>query len=785
MNVFELFATLSLDKKEYEKGLTESEEKAYKVGQGIGTALNSGVKALGKAMATAAKISAAAIGAGATAVGALATQSVKAYGEYEQLVGGVKKLFGNMGLSIEEYAQQQGKSVDEVRDEWIKLGTAQNEVLQNAKRAFETVGMDTNTYLQNATSFSAALIKSLGGDTVKAASQVDLAMQSIADNVNTFGTDMESVTNAFMGFSKQNYTMLDNLKLGYGGTKEGMKQLIADANAYAKTIGQTANLSIDSFSDIVTAIDLIQQKQNIAGTTAREAATTIQGSLSMLKASWSNLVAGFASKDANIGELIKNVISSAETAFNNLLPVAEKALSGIASAVGKFAPVIAMKLPELFQQVVPSLLKGASNLVTALTRVLPSLLKTLLSQVQTVLPTLISGAKGLITAFTGVLPDLVKAIADILPDVLTTLIPAVIEGMGTLFVAIIDALPDLITGLVEALPEMLSSIGESLKTVWDKLKESGPQLLTIGKDLLLNFLNGFIEGIPDLAKNVLPIILTISQNIRENFGNIVDTGIQLLLKLADGIVQALPYLIEYIPQIITNIMGLINDNMPKLLEAGWNIITTLATGVIENIPVIIENFGNIMQMIVSIISAINWLNLGKNIIELLGKGVKMLATSLPELLKKIGQEGFKFFKNIDWWGLGKDVIMGILAGLKAAAHFITEFLVGMASNALESIKGFFGIHSPSTVMRDQVGKNIALGMAYGISQNADAVTKAMEDLESIPAVTLPEAKGETSTTFGGYNQTVNIYSPTELSPSEVARQTRNASRSMVLALRGV
>lgn len=213
----------------------------------------------------------------------VAKDSVAAYGEYQQMVGGVQKLYGNMGQSLEEYAESTGKTVEEVRDEWQKLETAQNLVLENAKNAYRTAGMSMNKYMDTATSFSAALITSLEGDTVKAAELTDVAMSAIADNWNTFGGDLEMITNAYRGFAKQNYTMLDNLKLGYGGTKTEMERLIKDANEYAATIGKASNLTIESFADVVQAIQLIQEKQNIAGTTAREAQTTLQGSLQMTK----------------------------------------------------------------------------------------------------------------------------------------------------------------------------------------------------------------------------------------------------------------------------------------------------------------------------------------------------------------------------------------------------------------------------------------------------------------------------------------------------------------------
>ena len=308
MDVLSLRALLTLDSTQYEEGLSNAESEA----KGFGSKFTS-------AMKTTAKAGAAAIGAAAGAVALLGKSSISAYADTEQLVGGVKKLYGNMGMSVEDYAKSVGKSVSEVNAEWKRNEQAQKLVLDNAKEAFRTTGLSSNEYMEQATSFSAALINSLGGDTVKAAEQTDVAMRAISDNYNTFGGDMQNIQYAFQGFAKQNYTMLDNLKLGYGGTKTEMQRLIDDANTWAEENGKAADLSIDSFSDVVTAIEYIQEKQGIAGTTAREASTTIAGSIGMVKAAWENLVSGLADPEADISTLVTNLVDSVKVAGKNLI----------------------------------------------------------------------------------------------------------------------------------------------------------------------------------------------------------------------------------------------------------------------------------------------------------------------------------------------------------------------------------------------------------------------------------------------------------------------------------
>lgn len=273
-----------LDSKGAESGLSKLGSKVGGFASGVGKAVT------------------AATAAGVVAIGNLVKKSVEAYGEYEQLVGGVTKLYGTAGMSLEQYADSIGQSTEQATEKFIQLGKAQTMVFENASEAYKTAGMDMNKYMDLATQFSASLINALGGDTVAAAEKTDIAIRAISDNVNTMGSNVEDVSNAFKGFSKQNYTMLDNLKLGYGGTKTEMERLIKDANEYGKTIGRVNELSIDSFADVVDAIQLIQEKQGIAGTTAKEAATTIQGSLKATQSAWNNLLIAMAEPELDINK---------------------------------------------------------------------------------------------------------------------------------------------------------------------------------------------------------------------------------------------------------------------------------------------------------------------------------------------------------------------------------------------------------------------------------------------------------------------------------------------------
>lgn len=308
----------------------------------------------GKAASVAAKGVAAGVAAVTAATGAITKSSLGAYGAYEQNVGGIQKLFGNMGKSLDEYAQLTGNAVDAVAEKWGVLEQSQNMVLQNAANAYKNAGMSANKYMEQVTGFSAALITSLGNDTVAAANYAEMAMVDMSDNANTFGTDMESIQWAYQGFAKQNYTMLDNLKLGYGGTKEEMQRLISDASKMTdvqKRLGVTVDESSLSFDNIVAAIHVMQESMQIGGTTAREAATTIEGSVNMMKAAWENWLTGLGDSDAHMAQLTDNLVTSVETAAKNVVPRVAEILGTLIGTV-----------PGMVAEIGPTLVSAAGQI---------------------------------------------------------------------------------------------------------------------------------------------------------------------------------------------------------------------------------------------------------------------------------------------------------------------------------------------------------------------------------------------------------------------------------------
>lgn len=326
------------------------------------------------------------IAAAAAGVGALAAQSVNAYADTEQLIGGVETLFGAGGAkSVEEYAQNVGKSVSEVQKKYNQLSNSEATVLNNAKDSFKTTGLSANDYMETVTSFSASLVSSLKGNTEKAATLSNQALVDMSDNANKMGTDMASIQNAYQGFAKQNYTMLDNLKLGYGGTQEEMKRLLKDASALKKAQGQNVKYSINKFSDIIEAIHTVQENMGITGTTMKEAESTISGSLNMLEASWKDTLSSLVSGDGDFDRCIDNLIYSAGKFGENVIPAIEKALGGVGKLIEKSTPVIAREFPVLAQNLLPPLIKAAASIVTGLIKALPTLLDVLVKEMPGVL----------------------------------------------------------------------------------------------------------------------------------------------------------------------------------------------------------------------------------------------------------------------------------------------------------------------------------------------------------------------------------------------------------------
>lgn len=372
MNIFELFGKIGIHNKEANQAIDETTGKAERAHGKLSAVFGK----IGQVAVKAGKIMATGLAVGVTALAGLTGAATKHYAEYEQLVGGIETLFGAGGKSLEEYAQSVGKSVDEASAEYENLMSAQEDLLSKSKIAYKTAGLSANQYMETATSFSASLIQSVGGDTVKAAKLADQAIIDMADNANKMGSSMESIQNAYQGFAKQNYTMLDNLKLGYGGTKEEMQRLLDDAEKISGI-----KYDISSFADVTEAIHVMQEEMGIAGTTSKEAASTISGSVGMLKAAWENFLTGMADPDQDFGELVNGLTESIGIALGNIVPRLVEALPRLIQGLSQVIQTLAGYLPEILSALLPGLITGATELISALGSTLPDLFLILFDEV--------------------------------------------------------------------------------------------------------------------------------------------------------------------------------------------------------------------------------------------------------------------------------------------------------------------------------------------------------------------------------------------------------------------
>lgn len=482
------------------KDATNSASKMSSVMKGIGS---SAIK-VGKGLAVAGA-------AAATAVTALVSKSVGAFADYEQLTGGVETLFGAGGRSVEEYAQSVGKSVSDIQGKYDSLMSAQNVVLENANKAYMTAGMSANEYMDTVTGFSASLISSLGGDTNKAADYANSALVDMSDNANKMGTDMESIKNAYQGFAKQNYTMLDNLKLGYGGTQEEMKRLLSDAE---KLTGQRYDIS--SFADITQAIHAIQTQMDITGTTAKEASTTISGSWGSLKAAFQNVLVGLTTGGDMFDQSLDALINTAVTFGQNIIPAIKGALSGVGSLIEGLAPVIGETIPPLINDLAPTLANSAVSLISSL----------------------VNGLTQNATQFS---------------ECLSNIIIVAVAGISTVVPQLLDAaskiVSNLMQGLTNSMPQIVNGAVTLIEGLVNGLVNNIPLLIMGAVQLVASLANGLIANLPriiDAGVNLITGIVSASYSMMPQ---IIQNGMQLVVNLAVGLVRAIPQLIVALPRI--------------------------------------------------------------------------------------------------------------------------------------------------------------------------------------------------------------------------------------------
>ena len=485
--------------------------------------VESGVSALGGklsgVMGTALKGTGVAIGAAVAGVSALTKSSLDAYADFEQLTGGVETLFK----------------------------TSADKVMQYADEAYKSAGLSANEYMETVTSFSASLLQGLGGDTDLAADVANQAIIDMSDNANKMGSDMASIQNAYQGFAKQNFTMLDNLKLGYGGTKEEMQRLLDDAEKLQKEkFGVDVEYDMNNFADVIQAIHTVQEEMDIAGTTSKEAATTIQGSLGMMKGAWQNLVTGLGDENADLDGLIDNFIQSVITVGENIMPEVERILVGIGEMVTTMLPQVVQMIPELINSALPGIIESASGLVT-----------TLCTAIVDNAPTLIDSALQLILTLTN----------------------AILENLPMIIECGFQAILQLALGIAEALPTLIPTIVEVILTIVTYLIENIDLLVDAAIAIITGLAEGLINALPVLIEKAPEIIEKLVIALVNNIPKLLEAAVKLIETLATGLITNVPKLLAKIPQIMASLKNGFLNLCSGFADVGKNIIDGLWNGI--------------------------------------------------------------------------------------------------------------------------------------------------------------------------------------------------------------
>ena len=643
-----------------EREMDDVADSADDMGEEIDDAADAADKSKGKfeSLGSVLKGIGAAMGAVVVAAGAAAVklgkEVIDAYADYEQLVGGVDTLFKESSQELQKYAAN----------------------------AYKTAGMSANDYMETVTSFSASLIQSLGGDTEAAVKYADMAITDMSDNANKMGTDISLIQNAYQGFAKQNYTMLDNLKIGYGGTKTEMERLLADAQAISGI-----EYDISSYADVVAAIHVIQDSMGIAGATAAEAENTISGSINSLEAALQNLLVGFGNADADMELLCQNMVDALQTVIKNVTPVVENMVKVLPTVTGALLEAVSDLLPVLLNTVTDLF----SQLLNTILTLLPQLIPAAVEAVMTIVQTLIDNLPLLVDAAVQLVMALVAGIGSALPQLIPAAVQAVItivEGLIANLPLILDAALQLITGLaegllsaipvlIEALPSIITAIIEFILGAIPQIIEAGIQLLTSLVAALPDIIVAVVAAIPLIIDGIITAVL-------DSIPLLIQAGIDLLIALVQALPQIITTIVAAIPQIIASVVEAIIGSIPQIIQAGVELLVSL----IANLPtIIVEIVKAVPQIITGLVSA-------------LGQGVSQLAQ------------------------VGGNLVRGLWQGIQSLAGWLWNKVSAWVSSIWDGICDFFGIASPSKEM-GWVGEMLVEGLAGSINANGkDAVAAA-------------------------------------------------------------
>ena len=686
-------------------------------------------KELKNSLAVAGKAAVAGVAAGSAAYAKLSKDALSGYADYEQYVGGIETLYGENADMMLKYADE----------------------------AYMATGQSANEYLNNVIGFSASMMQGLDGDTEAAAERSNMAMVDMADNANKMGTSMESLQNAYKGFAKGNFTMLDNLALGYGGTREEMQRLLADAE---KLTGKKYDIS--NFADITEAIHAIQTEYGITGTTAAEASTTISGSLNSVKAAWQNLLTGMGNTDNSVESLVDSFVSTVQTGVSNVITSVKTILPRLTEAIVLLEQQLLPMIPGIINDLLPLVIEGGITLITGL-------------------------VDGIVSALPAIANAAIQGIMQLI-GAIQTLLPVILNaGMQILTV--------LASGLEVNMPQIIQAATDIVFTLVDWILQNLPQIIEVGLQIVVSLAIGIINAIPQLVEKVPEIITAIVDTLINSIPSIVEAGFTLLVALVQDMPNIVANIVMMLPNIISAIVQYFKDNWQTIKDSGYSLLTSLVGRLAEVIPVCVEGLRTLLNDLISTITEFfsPIAEKGQELLTNMWDGISGWASTLYENVKGVWNSVLDTMSSIfsldNIKSIGTNLVEGLWNGISDAGQWIRDKISGWCSNVYDWFCGFFGIHSPSTLMAE-MGGFMMEGLTMGLEDEEDAVLRQVKaisnditgafnpkltanyDVYGARANSVEQRSGSTI-----INQTNNFTSRT-LSPYEQQQQIRRLDKQL-------